>query len=138
MKKLRLKNKAFTVLESLLVLMISAFLLFSFSLSFENTLHVIKGELFVARFEQAYKDTQLQASALVEVRTFSVSNGILKAGDEKIEIPEEVLVSDFAIKFNKQGNNSSLKKITIYLPNQSKKITYQLEMGSGKYKKKIQ
>ncbi|MCT1186320.1 competence protein, partial [Lactococcus lactis] len=46
-------------------------------------------------------------------------------------------VKDFTVKFDDKGENSSLQKLTIFLPYEKKFITYQLEIGSGKFKKKI-
>jgi competence protein ComGD len=131
--------RAFTLLETLLVLAISSFVIIMFTVTVDNTIHIVRGELFVAQFEHSYKHTQFQAAATNQALTFSAANRILMVGeDAEIEVPEEAELNDFSVKFDAQGNNSSLKKITLKLPYERKSVTYQLEMGSGKYKKTIQ
>ncbi len=70
-------------------------------------------------------------------QTLSASNGTLYSQEEVLKVPEEVEINDFSITFDQKSGNSSLQKITIFLPYQKKNISYQLEIGSGKYKKKI-
>jgi competence protein ComGD len=53
-------------------------------------------------------------------------------------VPNETKFSDFDITFNANSNIQSLKeaKIVITLPYESgAKISYQLQIGSGQYKK---
>jgi competence protein ComGD len=138
MSRVKSAIKAFTILESLLVLAITSFVIILFSLTIGNTVHIVRGELFVAQFENSYKHTQLQAAATNQEKVFSASKRTLTAGDTIVEVPKEAELSSFSVKFDPRGNNSSMKKMTIKLPYQQKSITYQLEMGSGKYKKTIQ
>ena len=138
MNIVKLQIKAFTLLETLLVLMITSFLILLFSGTIGNTIHIIRGELFIARFENSYKNVQFQASADAQTLVFSASDQVLTVGAETVAIPEEAKVTDFSVKFDKYGNNSSLKKIIISLPYESKTVSYQMEMGSGKYKKTVQ
>ncbi|GAB2028043.1 competence type IV pilus minor pilin ComGD [Lactovum odontotermitis] len=138
MRNVKSPIRAFTLLETLLVLMITSFVAIMFSVTIGSTIHVVRGELFIARFENSYKHAQFQAAATNQALTFSSAGGFLTSGNEKVEIPQEAEISDFSVKFDSYGNNSSLKKITLSLPYEHKNVIYQLEMGSGKYKKTIQ
>ncbi|MDR0298651.1 MAG: type II secretion system GspH family protein [Streptococcaceae bacterium] len=139
LKKLKKKScSGFTLLETLLVLSITLFLVTMFSFTMTKSVHIVRGELFVAEFEEQYKNTQLRASAFRKELEFSASGNKLIAGGQVIKIPEEVKVDNFKIKFDKYGNNSSLAKLRLHLPCETKTISYQLEMGSGKYKKTFQ
>lgn len=135
---MKFQIRSFTLLETLLVLGISSFIIVLFSFSMGKTVKIVKGELFVSQFENIYKNSQFRASAFREETILSAQGQQLKSGRDVIEVPEEAEISDFSIKFDKYGNNSSLKKIMIYLPDESKTVIYQLEIGSGKYKKTIQ
>jgi len=130
--------KAFTLLESLLVLSITSFLVLLFTGVTTKAVKVVRGELFVASFEQHYKDAQFLAGATGQPETIAAEGKNLTYGGQKMTIPEEVSLSTFSISFDKNGNNSSLKKIVLRLPEEGKTISYQLEMGSGKYQKTIQ
>lgn len=46
-------------------------------------------------------------------------------------------MSEFVVTFNDKGGNSSLTRININILPENKTIIYQMEMGSGKYKKTI-
>ncbi|MFC4652899.1 competence type IV pilus minor pilin ComGD [Lactococcus nasutitermitis] len=129
--------RAFTLVESLLVLGITSFVIIVFSSSLLQTIHIVRGELFVLRFENLYQNAQEDAGLLGENETILAKNKSLFCENEKIEVPDEVQFNDFNITFNEKGENSSLKKIQLNLPYENKKIIYQLEMGSGKYKKSI-
>ncbi|WP_213536859.1 competence type IV pilus minor pilin ComGD [Lactococcus nasutitermitis] len=133
----KLQIRAFTLVESLLVLGITSFVIIVFSSSLLQTIHIVRGELFVLRFENLYQNAQEDAGLLGENETILAKNKSLFCENEKIEVPDEVQFNDFNITFNEKGENSSLKKIQLNLPYENKKIIYQLEMGSGKYKKSI-
>ncbi|MCA2390415.1 MULTISPECIES: competence type IV pilus minor pilin ComGD [Lactococcus] len=142
MNKIKMKNeilmtKAFTLLESLLVLLIISFITTLFSLEIIQTVRLFKGELFVLQFEDFYKRSQEDAALLQKSESLVVKNHELNCEDRRITIPKEVEVKEFTVKFDDKGENSSLQKLTISLPYEKKLITYQLEIGSGKFKKKI-
>jgi competence protein ComGD len=137
MKNEILMIKAFTLLESLLVLLIISFIAISFSLELRQTVHLFKGELFILQFEDFYKRSQEDAALLQKSENLVAKNQVLSCEDKKITIPKEVEVTDFLVKFDVKGENSSLQKLTIYLPYEKKFINYQLEIGSGKFKKKV-
>ncbi|WP_374284818.1 competence type IV pilus minor pilin ComGD [Lactococcus sp.] len=129
--------RAFTLIEALLVLMITSFILLYFSSELTKTVKFVQNQLFILTFENAYKDTQADAGLLGIRTSFSSKNKILMRRSQKIDVPNEILIDDFNIIFNEKGENSSLSKIKIRIPSENKTITYQLEMGSGKYKKTI-
>lgn len=129
--------RAFTLLESLLVLLIVSFITLFFSAELTQTVHLFKGELFVLQFENLYKISQENAALQSSSKNLESKNGKLIYENKEIDIPKEVEMAEFLIKFDEKGENSSLQKIKVYLPYEKKTILYQMEMGSGKYKKKI-
>lgn len=142
MRKIREKHvnwqiRAFTLVESLLVLTVISFLTLIFSSVLTKTVHLVRGELFVLQFENLYKNTQEDAALLSTREDFGVSQSFLTYENHRLKIPDEVRISDFSIQFDEQGENSSLKKIKILLPDEQKTVSYQLEMGSGKFKKTV-
>lgn len=142
-RKIRQKHvtspiRAFTLLESLLTLSVTCFLILTFSVTFQKTVHVIRGELFVLQFEMILKNQQTQAVTNAESRGLSALNGIVKVNGANQPVPKETQFSDFDITFKENGNLQSIKeaKIVISLPYEGgKQITYQLQLGSGQYKK---
>ncbi|QIW52404.1 hypothetical protein GU337_11240 [Lactococcus raffinolactis] len=89
-------------------------------------------------FETILKDQQAQAITTARSRRLASVNGIVKLNGTKLQVPNETKFSDFDITFNANGNIQSLKeaKIVITLPYESgAKISYQLQIGSGQYKK---
>lgn len=132
--------RAFTLLESLLTLAITCLLILLFSTTFQNTVHVIRGELFVLQFESILKNQQAQAVTGAVSRSLSASNGNVLVNGAVLHVPAETQFSDFEIVFKETGNIQSIKaaKIVIHLPFEGgKQITYQLQLGSGQYKKTI-
>lgn len=63
-------------------------------------------------------------------QTLSASNGTLYSHEEVLKVPEEVEINDFSITFDQKSGNSSLQKITIFLPYQKKK--HLLSIGNWK------
>ncbi|AYG01964.1 type II secretion system protein [Lactococcus allomyrinae] len=142
MRKIREKHvnwqiRAFTLVECLLVLTVISFLTLIFSSVLTKTVHLVREELFVLQFENLYKNTQEDAALLSTREDFGVSHSFLTYENHRLKIPDDVIISDFSIQFDEQGENSSLKKIKILLPDEQKIVSYQLEMGSGKFKKTV-
>ncbi|WP_240424386.1 competence type IV pilus minor pilin ComGD [Lactococcus allomyrinae] len=129
--------RAFTLVECLLVLTVISFLTLIFSSVLTKTVHLVREELFVLQFENLYKNTQEDAALLSTREDFGVSHSFLTYENHRLKIPDDVIISDFSIQFDEQGENSSLKKIKILLPDEQKIVSYQLEMGSGKFKKTV-
>ena len=135
---MNLPIRAFTLLESLLTLSVTCFVIMMFSVTFQKTIHVIRGELFVLEFEMMLKNQQAQAVTSAAPRSLSAVNGTVKINGANQPVPEETQFSDFDITFNKNGNLQSIKeaKIVIVLPYEGgRQVTYQLQLGSGQYKK---
>jgi competence protein ComGD len=139
MKNLKsLHFEAFTMFEAMLTLAITVMVIGIFSLTFQKAVHVVRGELFVLEFENILKNQQVQAVTTSEAKSLSASNGVVTVNGEVLQTPEETSFSDFSITFNPNGNLQSISdaKIVITLPWEAdKQITYQLQLGSGQYKK---
>lgn len=137
-RQLRYRIRAFTLLESLMSLFIMSIILIIFTTSFTNTINIIKGELFILRFERIYRDTQFQSMVRKQSNDLEIVNKKLLYLGREVEIPNQVeFTNSYNIRFSEDGGNSSLQKIEIYLPYTKKKLNYQLYVGSGKYKKSI-
>nr|WP_276530805.1 competence type IV pilus minor pilin ComGD [Floricoccus penangensis] len=119
-------------------LFVISFILIVFTISFTNKINIIKGELFILRFERIYRDTQFQSMVRKQSNNLEIVNKKLLYLGKEVEIPNQVeFVNSYNIRFSEDGGNSSLQKIEIYLPYTKKKLNYQLYVGSGKYKKSI-
>lgn len=137
-RQLRYRIRAFTLLESLMSLFIMSIILIIFTTSFTNTINIIKGELFILRFERIYRDTQFQSMVRKQSNDLEIVNKKLLYLGREVEIPDQVeFLNSYKIRFSEDGGNSSLQKIEIYLPYTEKKLNYQLYIGSGKYRKSI-
>jgi len=87
MKNEILMTRAFTLLESLLVLLIISFITTLFSLEIIQTVHLFKGELFVLQFENFYKRSQEDAALLQKSESLVAKNQELICEDRSITIP---------------------------------------------------
>ena len=130
--------RAFTLLESLVVLGITSFVILLFSGGLAGTVHLIKGELFVLEFERAYQRAQADAGLMGQAEVLAVKNQVLICENEKIDLPKEVRCQDFRVVFNGAGENSTLQKLVLTLPYEKQTVIYQMEMGSGKYRKVVE
>ena len=137
MRRQSLAIRAFTLAESLLVLSLICFVTILFAGGFGQVVRVVKGELFVLQFEHLLKETQADAAILGSSENFAVRDNDLFWERNELEIPEVARVDDFSLTFDGKGENSSLKKLKIFLPAEHKTVIYQMEMGSGKFKKSI-
>lgn len=134
---MRLKNKAFcafTLIESLLTLAISCFMVIMLSGSVNHIFQSVDETLFFLSFENLYRDTQKLASIKQESQTLQISQDAISNGITSVKVPKTVLVDkNYQLVFDKSGGNSSLTKIQFDTENQA--IDYQLYIGSGNYKK---
>ncbi|SEK61276.1 competence protein ComGD [Streptococcus equinus] len=137
MKKLNLKNKkirAFTLLESLLTLGLSCFIVIMLSNSVSGIFQTVEEKLFFLSFEHCYRDTQKLASLKQENQVLTISQDGISNSVAHISLPETVsVVENYKIAFDNAGGNSSLAKVKFQTKNQA--IDYQLYIGSGNYKK---
>lgn len=133
----KLSNKgvpAFTILESLVTLGITCFMVMSLSGSLNGIFQSVEETLFFLSFENLYHDTQTLANVNQRAMTLTISEDAISNGVSKVSLPRQVKVGDTKqIVLSKEGGNSSLGKVVFQL--QDKEIYYQLYLGSGKYKK---
>ncbi|EFQ56426.1 prepilin-type cleavage/methylation N-terminal domain protein [Streptococcus downei F0415] len=128
------RTRAFTLLESLLVLAITSFLLLAFTGSVQQTFRGVQEKLFFLSFEHLYQDSQKLSNAQQKPLTLKVSDGQVTNGQESLTIPDTVKPSQsYSIEFSSAGGNSSLEKLTFSTKEGS--VSYQLYIGSGRYKK---
>ena len=129
-----LKNKAFTLLESLLTLGVVCFLALILSGSVHTAFQVVQEQVFLLEFESLYKDSQELAARTQEKVALRIAGEEVSNGYQIISLPPNVsIVEEKTIIFQDDGGNSSLEKISFKMSH--KTIKYQLYMGSGRYKK---
>lgn len=131
---LRRKNKAFTLLESLLTLFVVSFLAVSLSGTVQTAFRSVQEEIFLWEFEAIYKDSQKLAASSHQAVSLSIGGQEVTNGHQAVQVPRNVKVlEEKTIQFEENGGNSSLTKIRFRLSR--KTVTYQLYIGSGRYKK---
>ncbi|HEP1802088.1 TPA: type II secretion system protein [Streptococcus suis] len=131
---LRRKNKAFTLLESLLTLFVVSFLAVSLSGTVQMVFQSVQEEIFLWEFEAIYKDSQKLAASSHQSVSLTIGEQEVTNGHQAIQVPRKVeVLEEKSIKFEENGGNSSLTKIRFRLSR--KTVTYQLYIGSGRYKK---
>lgn len=134
---MRLRNKslaAFTLLESLLALAITAFLLLSFSGTVSGVFQQVEESLFFLSFENLYRDSQKLANTKQEKISLSISESKISNGRTSLEVPKGIKPRvNYRITFDQGGGNSSLEKLVFVSSDQE--VAYQLYLGSGNYKK---
>ena len=131
---MNLKNKAFTLLESILTLGIVCFLALLLSGSVHTAFQVVQEQVFLLEFESLYKDSQELAARTQEKVALRIAGEEVSNGYQIISLPPNVsIVEEKTIVFQDDGGNSSLEKISFKMSH--KTIKYQLYIGSGRYKK---
>ncbi|HEM5167298.1 competence type IV pilus minor pilin ComGD [Streptococcus suis] len=131
---LRRKNKAFTLLESLLTLFVVSFLAVSLSGTVQTVFQSVQEEIFLWEFEAIYKDSQKLAASSHQSVSLTIGKQEVTNGHQVVQVPRNVEVLEGkTITFEEDGGNSSLTKIRFRL--RQKIVTYQLYIGSGRYKK---
>ncbi|HEL9598322.1 TPA: type II secretion system protein [Streptococcus suis] len=131
---LRRKNKAFTLLESLLTLFVVSFLAISLSGTVQAAFQSVQEEIFLWEFEAIYKDSQKLAASSHQLVSLTIGEQEVTNGHQAVQVPRNVEVLEGkTITFEENGGNSSLTKIRFRL--NRKTVTYQLYIGSGRYKK---
>ncbi|HEM5162384.1 TPA: type II secretion system protein [Streptococcus suis] len=131
---LRRKNKAFTLLESLLTLFIVSFLAVSLSGTVQTVFQSVQEEIFLWEYEAIYKDSQKLAASSHRSVSLTIGGQEVTNGYQSVQVPRNVEVLEGkTITFGEDGGNSSLTKIRFRLSR--KTVTYQLYIGSGRYKK---
>ncbi|HEM5198340.1 TPA: type II secretion system protein [Streptococcus suis] len=131
---LRRKNKAFTLFESLLTLFVVSFSAVSLSGTVQTVFRSVQEEIFLWEFEAVYKDSQKLAAISHQKVNLAIGGQEVTNGYQAVEVPRNVEVLEGkTITFEENGGNSSLTKIRFRIS--QKIVTYQLYIGSGRYKK---
>ncbi|HFI0578877.1 TPA: competence type IV pilus minor pilin ComGD [Streptococcus suis] len=131
---LKQTNKAFTLLESLLTLFVISFLAVSLSGTVQTAFGSVQEEIFLWGFEAIYKDSQKLAASSHQKVNLAIGGQEVTNGHQTVQVPRNVEVLEGkTITFEEDGGNSSLTKIRFRLSR--KTVTYQLYIGSGRYKK---
>lgn len=134
LKSKKFRIKGFTLLESLLVLSVTSFVVLSFSATFKGVLSQVEEDLFFLSFEHLYRDSQSLSALRSEPVQLVLSDGVISNGQTSLALPKGVTVENgLNLRFDHGSGNSSMKKISFQT--RQKTIRYQLYMGSGKYKK---
>ena len=126
--------KAFSLMESLLTLVLVSFLTLSLSGTVQALFRKSQETLFFLSFEQVYVDSQKLALStrqdiFLELEGSQVSNGY-----QELNLPASIqLVQPQTLHFQETGGNSSLAKVQFQ--SSDGLVTYQLYLGSGRYKK---
>lgn len=131
---LRRKNKAFTLFESLLTLFVVSFLAVSLSGTVQTVFQSVQEEIFLWEYEAIYKDSQKLAASSHQSVSLTIGEQEVTNGHQAVQVPRNVEVLEGkTITFEENGGNSSLAKLRFRLS--QKIVTYQLYIGSGRYKK---
>ncbi|MDW8751680.1 competence type IV pilus minor pilin ComGD [Streptococcus suis] len=133
-KHLKQTNKAFTLFESLLTLFVVSFLAVSLSGTVQMVFQSVQEEIFLWEFEAIYKDSQKLAASSHQKVNLAIGGQEVTNGYQTVQVPRKLeVLEEKVIQFEENGGNSSLAKIRFRLS--QKIVTYQLYIGSGRYKK---
>lgn len=130
----QLRIRAFTVLESLLVLGIVSLLALGLSSSVQSTFAAVEEQIFFMEFEELYRETQKRSLAGQQKINLMLEERSIDNGYRKLAIPKGIqLKFNQSITFDKAGGNSSLASVKF----QTRKevVRYQLYLGNGKIKR---
>ena len=126
--------RAFTMLESLLVLGIVSLLALGLSSSVKSTFAAVEEQIFFMEFEELYRETQKRSLASQKKLNLILEENSVRNDYQKLTLPKGVqLQSNQSITFDKAGVNSSLASVRF----QTRKevVRYQLYLGNGKIKR---
>ena len=130
----QLRIRAFTVLESLLVLGIVSLLALGLSSSVQSTFAAVEEQIFFMEFEELYRETQKRSLAGQQKMNLMLEERSIDNGYRKLAIHKGIqLKFNQSIAFDKAGGNSSLASVKF----QTRKevVRYQLYLGNGKIKR---
>lgn len=130
----QLHLRAFSLLESLVTLTLVSFLLLSLSGSVQDVFRKSQETIFFLTFEQLYRDSQKLAVSVRQSLTLEIQEERISNGHQSISLPDSVQIEKpLSLRFQENGGNSSLAKVQFQT--QDGLVTYQLYLGSGRYKK---
>ena len=119
-----------------MTLAVVAFLTLSLSGSVTGIFQQVETNLFYLRFEYLYRDSQRLAAAEGANVELQLTKDKISNGKSSLVIPKSIhLDKGQTLVFDAKGGNSSLTKIRF--SSDKEVVTYQLNMGSGKYKKTV-
>ncbi|MDN6639295.1 MAG: hypothetical protein L0L10_00795 [Tetragenococcus sp.] len=136
--------RGFTLLETLLVLLVVTSFIALPSIVVQNTKETLEVVHFLDRFEKNMLATQ-QAAITSNQRTKMIQRDTTTEyyfytdTIEKLDMPKDLRASRIKTLYFKpgSGNNSSLKKLHFYWDKNNQKITYSFLFARGHYEKKI-
>lgn len=126
--------KAFTLLESLLTLSITTFIVIVLSGSLGKIFTSIEESLFFIQFENVYRETQRLSVISQTPQTLSLSTSDVQTATTHLVLPVSIKGQVQVIHFNQAGGNSTLTKVVFEM--EDKDVQYQLYLGNGNFKKK--
>ncbi|ADE30588.1 Type II secretory pathway, pseudopilin PulG [Streptococcus suis GZ1] len=86
---LRRKNKAFTLFESLLTLLVVSFLAVSLSGTVQTVFRSVQEEIFLWEFEAIYKDSQKLAASSHKKVNLAIGGQEVTNGYQAVEVPRK-------------------------------------------------
>ena len=135
--KIRLKQsriKAFTMLESILVLGLVSMIALALSGSVQSSFAAVEEQIFFMEFEELYRETQKRSAASQQKTSLSLDGQTISNGSQKLTVPKGIQApSGQTITFDRAGGNSSLAKVEFQTSKGA--IRYQLYLGNGKIKR---
>ena len=133
-KLVLLQIKGFTLLESLLTLFITSFLLLAVSGSVRSSFEQVEEQIFFLEFEHFYRESQKLSSSAQSQLDMNFFRERISNGYNYLAVPRSIQApEDLMLHFDKAGGNSSLGKVIFQTKKQT--VTYQLYLGNGKFKK---
>ena len=137
LSKIKLKQsqiRAFTMLESLLVLGLVSLLALSLSSSVQSTFAAVEEQIFFMEFEEFYRETQQLSLAGQKKISLDFHDRSISNGYQKLAIPNSIqLQSHQSITFDKVGGSSYL--VSIRFQTRKEVVRYRLNIGNGKIKR---
>ena len=126
--------RAFTMLESLLVLGIVSLLALGLSSSVQSTFAAVEEQIFFMEFEELYRETQKRSLASQQKMNLMLEERSISNGYQKLVIPKGIqLQSHQSITFDKTGGSSYL--VSIRFQTRKEVVRYRLNIGNGKIKR---
>ncbi len=99
-----LQIKAFTMLESLLVLSLVSILALGLSGSVQSTFAAVEEQIFFMEFEELYRETQKRSVASQQKTSLSIDGQTISNGSQKLTVPKGIQApSGQSITFDRTG-----------------------------------
>ena len=129
-----LQIKAFTILESLLVLGLVSILGLGLSGSVQSSFAAVEEQIFFMEFEELYRETQKRSVASQQKTSLNLDGQTISNGSQNLTVPKGIQApSGQSIIFDRAGGNSSPAKVEFQTSKGA--IRYQLYLGNGKIKR---